>query len=265
MLLHLQDNNIDSAMTETRNTHLDAGRNSRPTLISTVLDIARVHTPNNKSKSWFKNFSCLRMNAASPNTLHIVKGTHYGNNDADYIALSYSWTPTPRLECDRNGKYIVTGAFGDPVRKSVVRDEVLERVLRYANHIGKCRIWIDKECSPQENLVEKQTAMDSMDLVYRLSRHPIGHLAIVLDDRSEVDYLQMLMIGGAVARRSEDEYPRLAHSAISRTSLGIFNVLVHLYKDRWWSRAWILQEEYLSSTAMQILIRRKQGIRARQM
>ena len=182
-------------MTETRNTHLDAGRNSSPTLISTILDIARLHTPNNKSNSWFKNLSCLRMNAASPNTLQIVKGTPYGNNDADYIAVSYSCTPTPTLECDRNGKYVVIRARGDPVRKSVVRDEVLERVLRYANHIGKCRIWIDKECSPQEDLVEKQTAMDSMDLVYRLSRHPIGLLAIVFDDQSEVNCLQMLMMG----------------------------------------------------------------------
>jgi hypothetical protein len=263
VLLHLQDNNIDSAMTETRDYHLDAGRNSRPTLISTILDIARLHTPNNKSKSWFKNLSCLRMNAASPNTLQIVKGTPYGNNDADYIAVSYSWTPAPRLECDRNGKYIVTGAHGNPVRKSVVRDEVLERVLRYANHIGKCRIWIDKECSPQEDLVEKQTAMDSMDLVYSKSRHPVGLLAVAFDDQSEVDYLQTLMMGGSVVRNDENEYPKLVYSAESCTSLGIFNVLVHLYQDRWWTRAWIFQEEYLSSTAMKILIRRKRGILAR--
>jgi hypothetical protein len=77
-------------MTETRNTHLDAGRNLRPTLISTILDIVRLCTPNNKSESWFKNLSCLQMNAASPSTLQIVKGTPYSNNDADYIAVSYS-------------------------------------------------------------------------------------------------------------------------------------------------------------------------------
>jgi hypothetical protein len=169
-------------MTETRNTHLDAGRNPHPTLISTILDIARLRTPNNKSKSWFKDLSCLRMDAASLNTLQIVKGTPYGNNDADYIAVSYSWTPTPRLECDRNGGYAVIGARGGHPRKSVVRDEVLERVLRYANHIGIFRLWIDKECSPQEDLVEKQTAMDSMDLVYRQSRHPIGLLAVFFND-----------------------------------------------------------------------------------
>jgi hypothetical protein len=40
-------------------------------------------------------------------------------------------------------------------------------------------------------------------------------------------------------------------------------VLVHLYQDRWRTRAWIFQEIYLSSTAMRILIRRKRGILAR--
>lgn len=118
-----------------------------------------------------------------------MKGTPYGNNDVDYIVVSYSWTPTPRLERDRNGGYAVTRARGGHRRKSVVRDEVLERVLRYANHIGIFRLWIDKECSPQEDLVEKQTAMDSMDLVYRHSRHPVGLLAVVFDDQSEVNYL----------------------------------------------------------------------------
>ena len=107
-------------MTETRDAHLDAGRSSHPTLISTILDIAQLHTPNNKSKSWFKNLSCLQINAASTDTLQIVKGTPYSNNDADYITVSYSWTPTPRLECDRNGGYAVIGARGGHPCKSVV-------------------------------------------------------------------------------------------------------------------------------------------------
>jgi hypothetical protein len=111
--------------------------------------------------------------------------------------------------------------------------------------------------------VKKQTAMDSMDLVYRQSGHPVGLLAVVFYDQSEVNYLQTLMMGGSVILNNEDEYPKPAYSTRSRTSLGIFNVLIHLYKDRWWTRAWIFQEEYISSTAMRILIRRKQGILVR--
>jgi hypothetical protein len=91
------------------------------------------------------------------------------------------------------------------MRKNVVRDEVLERVLRYANYTGICRLWIDKKCSPQENSVEKQTAMDSMDLVYSKSRHPVGLLAVILHHQSEVNYLQMLMMCGSVAQDNDDE------------------------------------------------------------
>jgi hypothetical protein len=71
------------------------------------------------------------------------------------------------------------------------------------------------------------------------------------------------MTGESIAQNDKDEYPKLVYSVESCTSLEIFNVLVHLYKDRWWTRAWIFQEEHLSSTAMQILIRRKRGILAR--
>jgi hypothetical protein len=258
-----QDKRINPAMTEIRNADPDAGPSSGQTLVSKILDVGRLRALNDKSETWFKNLSCLWMNAGGPNALQIIEGTPDGYDDADYIAVSYSWTLTPRLECDRNGKYAVIGQRGECLRKSVVRDEVLERALRYAHYIGICRLWIDKECSPQENSVEKQTAMDSMDLVYSQSRHPVGLLAIVFDDQSEVNYLQTLMIGGSVAQNNNEDYPKLVYSANSRTSLGIFNVLVHLYEDRWWTRAWIFQEEYLSSTAMQIMIRRKQGILAR--
>jgi hypothetical protein len=111
-----------------------------------------------------------------------------------------------------------------------------------------CRFWIDKECSPEEESSEKQTTMNSMELLYRTSRHAIGLLAVILETQSEVNYLQTLMMGHAISRGSGDEYPSLAHSTTSHASSGIFEVLVHMHTDRWWTRAWIFQEEYLSST-----------------
>jgi hypothetical protein len=101
--------------------------------------------------------------------------------------------------------------------------------------------------------------MDSMDVLYRRSRHPIGLLAVILETRDEVNFLQTLMMGDAVIRNCKDDYPRLACLEKS-CAMAVFNVLVHLHKDRWWTRAWIFQEEYLSSTSMQILIRHKQDI-----
>jgi hypothetical protein len=148
-----RDNRINPAMAETRKAKLDTGESSCPTLASKLLNIGRLRTLNDKSNSWFENLSCLWMNAGGSNGLQIKQGTPDGYNDADYIAVSYSWTPSPRLECDPNGKYAVTGARGEHLHRSVVRDEVLERVLRYANNIGIRGLWIDKECNPQEDLV----------------------------------------------------------------------------------------------------------------
>jgi hypothetical protein len=129
-------------MTEVRNADPDAETSSYPTLASKILDVGRLRALNDKSKTWFNIFSDLWMNAGGPNALQTIKGTPDGYDDADYIAVSYSWTLMPRLECDRNGKYAVTGQRGECLRKSVVRDEVLERALRYANYIGICRLWI---------------------------------------------------------------------------------------------------------------------------
>jgi hypothetical protein len=56
-------------MAETRSTHFNAGKSSCPTLVSTILDTAQLNTSNNKSESWFKDLSCLRMNAGDPNAL----------------------------------------------------------------------------------------------------------------------------------------------------------------------------------------------------
>jgi hypothetical protein len=47
--------------------------------------------------------------------------------------------------------------------------------------------------------MEKRIFIDSIDLVYNQSRHPVGILAAVFDDQSEVNYLQTLMMGGSVA------------------------------------------------------------------
>lgn len=142
--------------------------------------------------------------------------------------MSYSWIITPGLECDRSGKYAVTETRGLYTRWTAIRDEVLARVLRYANYHGLRRIWIDKECSPQEESDEQQTAMDSMDLVYCRSRYPIGLLAVILETQNETNYLQMLMIGDTIAQNHENEYPKLTRSA--RSSAGVFKVLIHLYR-----------------------------------
>jgi hypothetical protein len=250
-------------MSETHKTYPGAEENSHISLVDKILYVGHHRSPNNKSRIWFENLTCLWTDTNHPKTLQIRQGIPHGCDDGRFIAVSYSFEHTPGLECDRNGRYIIIGPSGEYIRRSKVRDVILRRILRYAKHKNMCRFWIDKECSPTEESSEKQTTMDSMDLLYRTSRHVIGLLAVTLETQTEVNHLQSLMLGHAILRGSEDEYPRLTYSTTSHVSLGIFDVLVHLHTDRWWTRAWIFQEEYLSSTSMQILIRCEPGLVAK--
>ncbi len=104
--------------------------------------------------------------------------------------------------------------------------------------------------------------MDSMDLVYRNSRYPVGLLAVALESQDEADKLEELLMGRFV-KLDQEGYPRLARPARSRNSLSLFKVLQRLHADRWWTRAWIFQEKYLSSTNMHLLIRCKPGVKAK--
>jgi hypothetical protein len=251
-------------MAKTHKHHPEAGENSHLSLVDKILEIGHHRIPNEKSRIWFENLTCLWTDTNHSKVMQIKRGTAYGCGEQDFIAVSYTSKHTPGLESGRNHGYIVVEAGGQSRRQSIVRDEVLARVLCYARHNGLRRFWIDRECSPlEEDSEEKQITMDSMDLLYRDSRHPIGLLAVILNTQSGVNHVQTLMMGYATVRDNEDEYPRLICSTISRVSLGIFDVLVHLHTDRWWTRAWTFQEEYLSSTSMRILIRREPGLMAR--
>jgi hypothetical protein len=233
--------------------------NPHLSLVDEILEIASRQISNNKFKIWFENLTCLWTNTNHPKVLQIKRGLPHGYEDNNFIAVSYSSEHTPGLECSRHGSYTITSGSGTYIRRSKVRDDILYRILRYASHKNVCRFWIDKECSPEKDSSEKQATMDSMDILYRRSRHPVGLLAVILETQDEVHFLQTLIKGHTVIRNCKDDYPRLA-CAEESCAMAVFNVLVHLHKDRWWTRAWIFQEEYLSSTSMQILIRHKQDI-----
>lgn len=224
--------------------------------IDQILDIASHQSPNEKSKLWSRDMVCVDVPNEGSNMLRVRKRSEY-QRERDYIAVSYSCTPTPGLEDTKKGSYAVLGSQGRYPRRSRVRDKVLERVFAYAKAKGVRRFWVDKECSPQRGSEEKPIAMDSMDLFYSGSRYTVGVLAIILQDQDEINFLQALMMGLAVLQEGDQDCPRLAWPAPSRFSQGVFDMLAHLFKDRWWTRAWIFQEEYLSSTKMHLLIRRQ--------
>jgi hypothetical protein len=198
-------------MAKTHQYHPEAGKNSHLSLVDKILDIGLHSVPYDKTRIWSGNLTCLWTDANYLKVLQIKRGIPDGYECDGFIAVPYTSKHTPRLECGRSRGYSMIEAEGESRCQSIVRDEVLTRGLRYARNNGIRRFWIDRKCSPlEEDSEEKQVTMNSMDLLYRESSHPIRLLALILETQPEVNYPQTLMMGHATVRDSKDEYPRLA-------------------------------------------------------
>jgi hypothetical protein len=177
-------------MAKTHKVHSGAEKTADLLLVDKILEIGRHCISDGKSRIWFESLTCLWTHTRHSNLLQIKRGIPDGYRYDNFIAVSYSSKHTPGLECDRSRGYTVIESGGRGRRESIVCDEVLTWVLRYARHNGLRRFWIDRECSPlEDDSEEKQITIDSMDLLYGESRHSIGLLAVVLKTQLEVNYL----------------------------------------------------------------------------
>ena len=155
----------------------------RTGLISQILRIQEHRTEAEKSIEWARNLQCLRLQASSRKRRR--RANEYNVQDPvralrrtqllpgeSYVAVSYRWDN----EASAIGKYEILPINDVKWTPSVVHDAVWNRVVSYAKHHNVDMIWIDKECVPQEESCEKDTAVQSMDLVYSFSQYPLGLL-----------------------------------------------------------------------------------------
>ncbi|XXG93990.1 hypothetical protein Hte_000241 [Hypoxylon texense] len=160
----------------------------------------------------------------------------------DYVAVSYTWQASEQEEGadeEAAGRYLVESRrTGEPPVASDVRDVVWDRVLNYAVHVGCHNIWIDRECVDQEDEAEQEAAIQSMHLVYSLSKKPVALLTREIETVEELDLLANLMCGQI---DTEDE----------AATLGLLDDIT---SNLWWTRAWTFQEDYRASFRMTLLI-----------
>ncbi|KAI1759346.1 hypothetical protein GGR53DRAFT_150800 [Hypoxylon sp. FL1150] len=159
----------------------------------------------------------------------------------NYIAVSYTWQASEQEEAEEEavGRYLIESRrTGEPPMASDVRDVVWIRVLNFADHVGCQNIWIDRECVDQEDEAEQEAAIQSMHLVYSLSKRPIALLTREIETLEELDLLTNLVCGDV---STEDEAATLS-------------LLDDITSNLWWTRAWTFQEDYRASTRMTLLI-----------
>ena len=69
----------------------------------------------------------------------------------------------------------------------------MNRVLKYVDYSQLCAFWIDQECIDQQDSCAKESAMQSMDLVYRCTKYPLGILMVQLQQQRQLKLLHQLL------------------------------------------------------------------------
>ncbi|KAL1648442.1 hypothetical protein SLS58_002197 [Diplodia intermedia] len=206
--------------------------------------------------------------------------TTVNGRDGDYIAISYPWTASTQpgthdSPATTPGAWRIRGPSSPSSSSSssssssrttapaAVRDAVLARSWRCAAALGCPRLWLDRECVPQDGddgdddaLAEKERALHSMDLVYRLSAHPVALLfAPTLGTEGDVELFGRVMmrklLRGGGGTGGEGGFKDSVDAATARRAL---RLLRGITDDPWWGRAWTFQEDYCAGPRMSLLI-----------
>lgn len=124
--------------------------------------------------------------------------------------------------------------------------DVLYRSIAYAEAQNINAIWIDQECIDQSDPVEKEKAIQEMDMVYENSSYPIAVLEFGFQTQTELDVFASIC----------DEI----HYTFNPSQIEVLeSVLIALTYDKWFERAWTLQES-VSAGARMILLLGCQGL-----
>ncbi|KAB2580500.1 hypothetical protein DBV05_g762 [Lasiodiplodia theobromae] len=285
-------------------------------LINQLLDIQDHYLLHNlKSLAWITNLQCLTTHdplarkrkshpddtssshdhlTATPTTRTLARTTVNGRS-GDYIAISYPWTadaaseePTSStLDSPATGSWRIRASSSSSSSSaassrmltsvSAVRDAVLDRAWRCAEALGCARLWIDRECVPQEidddddsaaAAVEKEQALNTMDLVYQLSDWPVALLFRPVGSEEDLRLFEKVMMrkllkggsgpgfksGGGSGGVSRPGDERLKESVDAGTARAALRILREVTDDPWWERAWTFQEDYCAGPKMSLLI-----------
>lgn len=190
----------------------------------------------------------------------IEKDTAPGDRSLRYLAVSWKWTghneQIPHgTDTTESFRYWIQRP-GEPSHESSFPDGYMDRVIRVAQAHGITNIWIDRECIYQregdgeKHPRDQELGVQVMDLVYQRATKAVGLLTTALMHQDEVDTLAILLNGDMFDSNSS-EYPTLKPWV---STAKVQMLILRLLSDPRWSRAWIFQEDHISSYKMFLLV-----------
>lgn len=183
-----------------------------------------------------------------------------------YLAVSYCWPP--RQVDDENNvietprTYKVRDLDGN-VRANRALDDVLDRAVDVANSFGLRMIWIDQECLPQPpqdsispHKEDKEAGIQAMDIIYNRAFVTCGLQDVVMSN-----HLQLETILG-LASKSNRQGGTLTITNHRQLDI-VLEFLDKVKGDRWYTRAWVVQEAISAGDNLCLVFRRGAGVHAK--
>ena len=238
--------------------------------VSELLEIQRHQVVESKWLEWAKNPLCLCREPQRPNRKRKrgVESAQLSDESTTfrriprsgktYVAVSYTNEASESEQETRliGGYRIIGSAHGNVAAPTKVRDRVFQRAMSYADYHRVNLIWIDNECINRDDQDEHEMAMQSMDLIYSFSKYPVGLLTKPIKTAEQLDLLQGLLHSDFVEYFGGPDPPRLVIEMSVETASKIVDLLDYVTSDKWWTRAWIYQEDHRSAAKMTLLIPR---------
>ncbi|KAK2601579.1 hypothetical protein QQS21_004897 [Conoideocrella luteorostrata] len=249
------DNNSNDSTKPLHQIALDHGKS----IISLLLDIQSSKLQHQKLLSFVKNLECLRLGS---DRQYMSRQSINAFDNHDFVALSYTWEGS-KYEDPSTGWYRIQTRDRARYHPSTVRNCILNRVRRYMNNVRIDLLWIDKHCIPQRSCriicdhrscIRKQHGLQTMDLVYSLSKHSVALLAKPIKTSDELALLAKVLNGEFISHRKWDHGFSFAKET-DRSEVGMAVLLLgEITSDLWWRRGWIFQESYRAGRALTLLI-----------
>ncbi|KAH8601968.1 heterokaryon incompatibility protein-domain-containing protein [Bisporella sp. PMI_857] len=176
-----------------------------------------------------------------------------------YVALSYCWQQLETIEDHGIDHHPPVGYNIETirgVRMNRAPPIVIHRAIRYAAAYGFRLIWIDQECIEQDDVMEKQQSIQSMHLIYRQAKQTVALLTSPVLKQPHLDIFDA--IGSTDGHKAvvtswwKEENKELFESMdFFKRGIELTEILAN---DRWFSRAWTLQESLVAGGPLHFLI-----------
>ncbi|KAI3331465.1 hypothetical protein HD806DRAFT_477421 [Xylariaceae sp. AK1471] len=259
-----------------KSLHDIAKRYGRP-IISILLDVQQTRTQQQKFFRFIKQLECFYLDPKSGRARQRNRLQHETHVERTpilrrrinafqvkkFVAISYPSEPSDKRQ-NCKSRYEVENRNGEKFYPSTVRDVVWDRAFRYMRTQNVKFVWIDRQSIPQNECKDadcshkmckrKRASMQTMDLVYKLSAYPVALLERQIYSSGELYLLKAILRGKLVKGNEKTRQFRLSAVTTVNKARKALRLLIAIIKDRWWTRAWTFQENYVARKRMVLLM-----------